>query len=351
MSETRFPTKSHAAAPPCRTTRWWDECGPQEERVARLSCRSHVKRRIRSVEALHTISSPDPSDYYVYGPGGVPIEQIASSTGVATYLYTDQLGSVVMAADSSGTVTGTQSFTAYGSLATRSGSIESPFGFAGGYTDVTGLIYLVNRYYDPATGQFLSVDPLVGVTGEAYSYCGGNPLNYTDPLGAFSLNPLQWLLDLVNVFADAINQDAQTTIDDINFEVGQEKALEADIANLEANLRWAAYPTTICNDLTGIASDNANILTIKKHLQNDRNILDGISNDQANISEIYSLIAYVSGIGAVYACIVGIAATLVSLLYVSMAAAVAAVLTETGTVALHLSEVANDILGCKDAFS
>jgi RHS repeat-associated protein len=31
-----------------------------------------------------------------------------------------------------------------------------PFGFAGGYTDPTDLIYLIHRYYDPSTGQFIS---------------------------------------------------------------------------------------------------------------------------------------------------------------------------------------------------
>jgi hypothetical protein len=29
-----------------------------------------------------------------------------------------------------------------------------------------------NRYYDPSTGQFLTVDPMVGETGEAYAYTG-----------------------------------------------------------------------------------------------------------------------------------------------------------------------------------
>ena len=29
------------------------------------------------------------------------------------------------------------------------------------------------RSYDPATGQFLSVDPLEAITGERYSYAGG----------------------------------------------------------------------------------------------------------------------------------------------------------------------------------
>ncbi|MCU1493592.1 MAG: hypothetical protein JWO62_1356 [Acidimicrobiaceae bacterium] len=41
----------------------------------------------------------------------------------------------------------------------------------------------INRYYDPGTGQFLSVDPLVDQTGLPYGYTGGNPVNYTDASG------------------------------------------------------------------------------------------------------------------------------------------------------------------------
>lgn len=55
----------------------------------------------------------------------------------------------------------------------------------------------VHRYYDPATEQFLSVDPLVDVTGTPYAFTGGDPVNGSDPsglgiLGAIldSLNPI-----------------------------------------------------------------------------------------------------------------------------------------------------------------
>jgi len=41
----------------------------------------------------------------------------------------------------------------------------------------------VGRYYDPATGQFLSVDPLVDVTGQPYAYTGDDPVNAIDPDG------------------------------------------------------------------------------------------------------------------------------------------------------------------------
>ena len=119
----------------------------------------------------------------VYSPGGTPMEQINQAAGAATYLYTDQLGSVVMEANQSGTVTGTQSYSPYGSLVSTTGTWTTPFGFAGGYTDPTRLIYLVHRYYDPATGQFLSVDPAIGLTGQPYDYADGNLEDLRDLLG------------------------------------------------------------------------------------------------------------------------------------------------------------------------
>ena len=41
----------------------------------------------------------------------------------------------------------------------------------------------MDRYYDPATDQFLSVDPDLAETGQPYAFTGDNPLNATDPLG------------------------------------------------------------------------------------------------------------------------------------------------------------------------
>jgi hypothetical protein len=41
----------------------------------------------------------------------------------------------------------------------------------------------VDRYYDPSTDQFLSVDPDLAETGQPYAFTGDDPLNATDPLG------------------------------------------------------------------------------------------------------------------------------------------------------------------------
>ncbi len=43
------------------------------------------------------------------------------------------------------------------------------------------------RWYDPGSGQFLSVDPAVAQTGAAYSYAGDNPTDNSDPTGQFSI--------------------------------------------------------------------------------------------------------------------------------------------------------------------
>ena len=43
----------------------------------------------------------------------------------------------------------------------------------------------MHRYYDPGTGQFISVDTLVGMTRQPYAYVGGDPVNGADPMGLF----------------------------------------------------------------------------------------------------------------------------------------------------------------------
>ncbi len=132
--------------------------------------------------ALSDALLEDGSTYFVYGADGLPLEQINGSTPL--YYLHDQLGSTRALANESGTVVDTYTYDAYGNLVGSTGTDDTPLGFAGAYTDAeTGFLYLINRYYDPATGEFLTVDPLVDESGQSYAYTGDDPVNGVDPLG------------------------------------------------------------------------------------------------------------------------------------------------------------------------
>jgi RHS repeat-associated protein len=126
----------------------------------------------------------DGSSAYIYATTNTPAEQVSLSTGTITYLNADSLGSVRGTVSAAGVLTGTTSYDAWGNPQTAGGlTTATPFGYAGGYTDPDGLIYLENRYYNPQLGQFTSVDPDLSQTLSPYAYAGGNPVSTADPAG------------------------------------------------------------------------------------------------------------------------------------------------------------------------
>ena len=154
---------------------------------------------------------------FLYLPGSnVPVEQVAASgsSPTADLLLTDANDNVRgIVQITSGThhdqLVNYTDYDAYGRPITQSGgSVESggltvsqtsinsnyvgttPFGFGGGYTDPTGLIYLVNRYYDPISGQFISIDPMAQQTQQPYIYAGDDPINGLDPSGNYAVPPV-----------------------------------------------------------------------------------------------------------------------------------------------------------------
>ncbi len=114
----------------------------------------------------------------------MPVEQINNSTGTTLYLHHDQQGSTRLLTSSTGAKEATFTYDSYGNKTGSTGTATTPLGYDAQYTSPdTGLIYLRARAYDPATAQFLSVDPLVWLTRSPYTYVGDNPLQFGDPSG------------------------------------------------------------------------------------------------------------------------------------------------------------------------
>ena len=100
------------------------------------------------------------------------------------YFNEDGLGSVTSIADSTGSIV--QSYT-YGSFGrtTASGSLVNSLQFASREFDSEiGLYFNRARYFDPASGRFLSEDPLgLRLGGDRYVYVSNAPTDATDPSG------------------------------------------------------------------------------------------------------------------------------------------------------------------------
>jgi len=126
---------------------------------------------------------------FIYGPNGMPLEQIASD-GTVLWFHQDQQGSTRGLSRKHGIFAVKYNYDPYGGLV---GPLDpvTPLMFAGQYTDAqSGLQYLRARYYDPVTGQFLTRDPLASATLHPYLYSHGDPVNRVDPSG---MNDDDWL--------------------------------------------------------------------------------------------------------------------------------------------------------------
>ncbi|HET7436830.1 MAG TPA: PKD domain-containing protein [Thermoanaerobaculia bacterium] len=140
---------------------------------------------------------------YVYGNGLVSVTR-----GGKDYFYIqDGGGSVRALVDADGNVTDTYQYTAFGLVRERTGTTPNRFLYRGEQFDPqTGFYFLRARYYDPATGRFLTMDSYDGVleapqTRNRYTYAVNNPIAKVDPCGHC---PMPYEVDVGNLVDDAI---------------------------------------------------------------------------------------------------------------------------------------------------
>ncbi|MFC3650185.1 RHS repeat-associated core domain-containing protein [Dyella humi] len=111
----------------------------------------------------------------------------AQQNGTVTYVYTDPQGTPLAETDANGNITATYDYTPYGTIAL--GTPPNGPGYTGHVDDPeTNLVYMQHRYYDPATGHFLSIDPVGPTAGNTFSfnrydYVNNNPVDHIDPDG------------------------------------------------------------------------------------------------------------------------------------------------------------------------
>lgn len=176
---------------------------------------------------------------YLYGPGGLPLEQIASS-GVVLYYLHDQAGSTRALTTATGAVAATFTYTPYGLLAGSTGTATTPFMWDGQYQDVgTGLYYLRARYYDPLTAVFLTRDLLASVSRQPLAYGDDDPLNVFDPTGWLPHLPADYVtpaqLAQGEVAGDYTPCEYYHLLDEINTRIAEVEAF----ATLNSNLNQA----------------------------------------------------------------------------------------------------------------
>ncbi|MFJ4714208.1 polymorphic toxin-type HINT domain-containing protein [Streptomyces sp. NPDC088785] len=119
-------------------------------------------------------------------------QAVQADDGSVSITIADHLGTGQLAIKASDLSLSQRRTTPFGnSRGTSTGTWPGTKGFVGGTTDTdTGLTHLGAREYDPATGRFISADPVMDLTDpqqiNGYAYSNNNPTTFSDPSGLYT---------------------------------------------------------------------------------------------------------------------------------------------------------------------
>jgi RHS repeat-associated protein len=128
---------------------------------------------------------------YVPGQGLDDVTVSYDAYGNRTWLLSDERQSVVALTDGSGSATSINTYDEYG--VPGSGN-AGRFQYTGQmWLPDAGIYHYRARAYAPQIGRFLQTDPMgYGAGANLYAYVGGDPVNFSDPLGLCTVTKLGW---------------------------------------------------------------------------------------------------------------------------------------------------------------
>ncbi|MER7922293.1 RHS repeat-associated core domain-containing protein [Streptomyces sp. NPDC096057] len=127
--------------------------------------------------------------YYSAGSQTIALRTNKTGTQTLSWLAGDQHGTSSLTVDATTQAVTKRYMTPFGAARTGgTGTWPDDKAFLGDSTDATtGLTHIGAREYDPATGRFISVDPLLETdkpqTLNGYTYSANNPATFSDPTG------------------------------------------------------------------------------------------------------------------------------------------------------------------------
>jgi RHS repeat-associated protein len=129
-----------------------------------------------------------------------------TTSGTSSYL-TDQLGSTIALAGSSGAPSTEYTYGPFGETTSSGTTSSNPYQYTGRDNEENGLQYNRARYYNPATARFTSQDP-TGMAGSGinlYQYAGGDPVDFTDPTGLCFILSCSTYNSIGNAYTGAVD--------------------------------------------------------------------------------------------------------------------------------------------------
>ena len=147
------------------------------------------------------VNNVDINKEYVFGYDLLSQIELGSVDGEDTsetaFYHYDGLGSTRALSNTQSTITDEYFYEAFGALLASTGDTANDYQFTGEQYDAQlDNYYLRARYYNQGTGRFTQQDTWMGnanspITLNKYLYGNGDPANFTDPTGNFSITELQ----------------------------------------------------------------------------------------------------------------------------------------------------------------